>query len=82
MTDREPVIFELIDLTSGNVINDFSDVREALESIRDIAAIHGWETVQNLALLRLEGDDQTLIAMQASLTALAASLEHVTPVSH
>jgi hypothetical protein len=51
----------------------------ALESIRSIAEFHGWDTVGNLALMRLEGDDQTLVDMQESLAALAAAMEHATP---
>ena len=78
MTDKEAVIFELIDLTSGNVVNDFADVAEALASIRRIAEMHGWEAVRNLALMRLEGDDQALVAMQASLADLAAAQEPAT----
>ena len=81
MTEEEPVVFELIDLTSGNVINDFDHVGDALESIRRVAAVHGWETVGNLALMRLEGDDQLLVAMQGSLADLAASMEHATTAS-
>jgi hypothetical protein len=76
MTDQEPIVFELIDLASGNVVNDFAHVRDALASIRRLAAAHGWETVENLALMRLEGDDQSLVAMQAALKDLAASMEH------
>jgi hypothetical protein len=76
VTDQEPVIFELIDLASGNVVNDFAHMHDALESIRRLAATHGWETVENLALMRLEGDDQSLVAMQAPLKDLVASMEH------
>jgi hypothetical protein len=68
-------------LTSGNVVNDFADVSEALESIRRVASNYGWDTVKNLALMRLDGDDQTLIAMQDSLADLAFSAEHETATS-
>jgi hypothetical protein len=76
MTDEEHAIFELIDLASGNVVNDFAHLHDALESIRRLAAVHGWESVENLALMRLEGDDQSLVAMQAPLMDLAASMEN------
>jgi hypothetical protein len=82
MAGGENVIFELIELSSGNVVNDIADVDEALTSVCRVAGIHGWDMVQNLALLRLDGDDQTLIAMQASLADLAASVEHATATPH
>lgn len=81
MTDREVTIFELIDLTFGNVVNDFADVADALASIRRLAGIYGWDAVQNLALMQLAGDEQTLVAMQASLADLAAEMEHATATS-
>ncbi len=81
MTDAEAVIFELIDLSSGNVVNDFADLAEALASIRRVADIHGWDAVRNLALMRLHGDDQTLVAMQASLADLAAVTKLATAAS-
>ena len=81
MTEREPVVFELIDLASGNVVNDFAHASDALESIRRLAHIHGWESVRNLALLRLEGDYQALVAMEEELTAIAASQEPTTTSS-
>ena len=55
MAEREPVIFELIDLPSGNVVNSFANVCDALASIRRLARTHGWGSARNLALLRLEG---------------------------
>jgi hypothetical protein len=76
MTDEASEVFELIDLTSGNVVNDFVSLRDALEAIRRLAEAHGGDTVGNLALLRLDGDEQSLVAMQASLQELAASMEH------
>lgn len=75
MTDEASDIFELIDLASGNVVNDFGSLRDALGAIRRLAEAHGWDAVGNLALLRLDGDEQALIAMQASLQELAA-MEH------
>lgn len=75
MTDEASDIFELIDLASGNVVYDFGSLRDALEAIRRLAEAHGWDAVGNLALLRLDGDEQALIAMQASLQELAA-MEH------
>lgn len=76
MPETDPVVFELIDLASGNVVNDFAQVHDALESIRRLAEVHGWDAVANLALMRLEGDDQSLVARQAPLKDLAASMEH------
>ncbi|MDF3040175.1 MAG: hypothetical protein K0Q71_2881 [Thermomicrobiales bacterium] len=73
MTDSETVNFELIELSSGNVVNDFADVAEALTAVRRVAGLHGVPAVHNLALLRLDGDEQTLVAIQASLADLATA---------
>lgn len=62
--------FELIDLTSGNVVGDFADLDEALAALRRTAERHGWDTIANLSLLRIEGDDQILVAMRDRLTGL------------
>jgi hypothetical protein len=73
VADSATVNFELIELSSGNVVNDFADFAEALTAVRRVAGLHGWDAVHNLALLRLDGDEQTLVAIQASLADLAAA---------
>jgi hypothetical protein len=70
MTKAMNEIIELIDLTSGNVVDDFDDVSEALAAIRRVASIHGWASVANLSLMRIAGDSQVVIAMQESLVRL------------
>jgi hypothetical protein len=71
MTPPGNDIIELIDLTSGNVIADYSTVKEALKSIRDVAGEHGWSSVGNLSLMRVNGDSQELIAMKQQLADIA-----------
>ena len=74
MRDDSAVVFELIDLDSDNVVSDFANLTDALEAIRRVAEVHGWGSVANLSLMRVEGDDQYVVAMQHELTDLVASL--------
>lgn len=62
--------FELIDLGSGNVLADFDDIDEALTALRRTAERHGQPAIRNLSLMRIEGDDQSLVAMQDQLAAM------------
>lgn len=73
MTDRNDEGFELIDLDSGNVLSDFASFDDALESIRKVASTFGWPVVQRLSLMRINGDDQVVIAMKEPLASLARS---------
>ena len=59
--------FELIDLGSGNVLADFADIDEALAALLRTAERHGQPAIRNLSLMRIEGDDQSLVAMQDPL---------------
>jgi hypothetical protein len=74
MIKTDGAIFELIDLASGNVIDDFESINDALESIRRVASKHGWDSVSNLSLMRVAGDDQLLFEMKEPLARLARSL--------
>ena len=67
--------FELIDLTSGNVIADFSDVGEALATLRRAAAEHGLSAIENLSLMRIDEDEQSLVAMQDELVNMVETLD-------
>jgi hypothetical protein len=67
--------FELIDLTSGNVIADFSDVGEALATLRRAAAEHGLSAIENLSLMRIDEDEQSLVAMQDELVDMVETLD-------
>jgi hypothetical protein len=67
--------FELIDLTSGNVIADFSDVGEALATLRRAAAEHGLSAIENLSLMRIDEDEQSLVAMQDELVGMVETLD-------
>lgn len=64
-------MFVLIDLVTGNVVSDFDAVDDALASIRWIAGSHGWLAVNRLSLLRVQGEDQSLIAMEDALVDIA-----------
>ncbi len=59
--------FELLDLGSGNVLADFADIDEVLAALRRTAERHGQPAIRNLSLMRIEGDDQFLVAMQDQL---------------
>jgi hypothetical protein len=71
MTPPGNDIIELIDLTSGNVIADFATVNDALKSIRDVAGDHGWSSVGNLSLMRVNGNSQEVIVMKKQLAEIA-----------
>ena len=58
---------ELIDLTSGNVVGDFADVEEAMATLCEVAARHGRNAITNLSLMRIDGEAQSLVAMQEEL---------------
>ena len=58
------VFFELFDLASGNVIEDFATEEEAVEVLRSAERDHGPEAICDIALLRFEDGHPTLIAME------------------
>jgi len=77
MTTEVPdEFFELIDLVSGNVLDDFDDRESAFASLHRLASAHGVETVKRLSLMHIQGDDESLVALGDSLVAL---LERVEP---
>jgi hypothetical protein len=59
--------FELIDLTSGNVVGDFADEEEALTALQRISRRHGRSAIRNLSLMHIDGDSQSEVAMQDQL---------------
>jgi hypothetical protein len=67
--------FELIDLTSGNVIADFSDAGEALAALRRAADEHGLSAIGNLSLMRIDENEQSLVAMQDALVDMVETLD-------
>ena len=62
--------YELLDLGSGNVLADFTDIDEALTALQRTSERHGQPAIRNLSLMRIEGDDQSLVAMQDQLAAM------------
>ena len=67
--------FELIDLTSGNVLGDFTDADEAFAALQRTAERHGRSAIRNFSLMRIEGDRQSLVAMQDELAELVEEFE-------
>jgi hypothetical protein len=61
---------ELIDLASGNVVGNFDDLDSALALLRATIDDGGDEAIAELALMRIAGEEQTLIAMQHELVEL------------
>ena len=62
--------YQVKDMTSGNVIDDFDNRIEALATLNTIAKEHGQEELRTLSLLHVDGDKQTLIAMASELITL------------
>lgn len=72
--------YEIMDLTSGNLVGDYATEAEALEIIRRGVADHGVEAVCDLGLAEVEGDETHLIATCGELITLAASQRAAQPV--
>ena len=69
MAEEANDFFELIDLSSGNVVGDFDDYEAALAAIRLVAAVHGLGAVERLSLMYIQGDEQSVVAMDGELIA-------------
>ena len=61
------VFFEVFDLESGNLIEDFATEEEALEALRSAERDHGPEAISDIALLRFDDGHPTLFAMDGEL---------------
>lgn len=61
------VFFELFDLVSGNVVDDFATEDEAMEALRAAEREHGLEAIHDIALLRFENGHPSLVAMERDL---------------
>jgi hypothetical protein len=61
------VFFELFDLVSGNVIEDFATEEAAIDALRAAEREHGPEAIGDIALLRFDNGHPTLIAMEGDL---------------
>jgi hypothetical protein len=62
--------FELIDLKSGNVLDDFADLQSAIATLRRVEATHGADAIRRLSLMHVSGDDETLVALGDEFVAL------------
>lgn len=68
--------YELVGLASGNVIEDYDTLDEALSDLYVLGEFHdGWPLVLDMALVRIDGDAQALMARRGALVFLAAFWE-------
>lgn len=63
------VFYELFDLATGNVIDDFATEDDALDALRDAEQEHGPHAISDVALLRYDDGHPTLVAMEHDLIA-------------
>ena len=61
------VFFELFDLESSNVIDDFDTEQDAMDALMAAEREFGSQAIENVALLRFEDGHPTLIAMEHDL---------------
>jgi hypothetical protein len=61
------VFFELFDLKSGNVIEDFETEHDAIAALVAAEREHGSQAIENIALLRFEDGHPLLVAMEQDL---------------
>jgi hypothetical protein len=64
------IFFELFDLLSGNVVDDFEIEQAAIAAMQEARSEQGPEGTANLALLRFEDGHPTLVAMEDEFVAL------------
>jgi hypothetical protein len=62
--------FELFDLASGNVIEDYECERDAIAALVDVVLNHGIRVIGTFALTRVQSGQPTLIAMEDDLVRL------------
>jgi hypothetical protein len=67
--------FQLLDLQSGNVIDDFESRFQALLAIREAIERDGLEAGQNLSLMLITGEKQSVVAMQDDLLRMAEAVD-------
>lgn len=64
--------FQLVELTSGNVADDFDSLDEATAALNQAVRAYGADVMRTYSLLKFVDDTATLIAMQDELLELAA----------
>jgi hypothetical protein len=70
-------LYELIDLTSGNVVGEYDSEVEALAEVRRFAVEYDASAVKDYSLMRIEDGRQSLVAMQDALIRLATAVQLV-----
>jgi hypothetical protein len=61
--------YELFDLASGNVIEDYVSERDAIDALIQVAANHGLRAIETFALMHVSSGKPALIAMEVELMA-------------
>lgn len=59
--------FELFDLASGNVIEDYARESDAIDALIQVVRNHGSQAIETFALTHVVNGKPALIAMQADL---------------
>jgi hypothetical protein len=59
--------YELFDLDSGNVIEDYDRERDAIDALIQVVLEHGAQAIATFALTYMESGKPILIAMQEDL---------------
>ena len=74
--------FQLIDLSSGNVVGEYDDEPAALADFRRVLEKHGVEHVSDYSLLEITPPDQLVVATRVDLIRLAMKDGNATAVSN
>ncbi len=64
--------FQLVELTSGNVADDFETMDEATAALRKAVQMYGADAMRTYSLLEFVDGVATLVAMQDELLKLVA----------
>ncbi|MGH2614101.1 MAG: hypothetical protein ACRDJC_02580 [Thermomicrobiales bacterium] len=61
--------YEIFDLASGNMVEDYDRERDAIEALMRVVGEHGRQAIATFALTSVQDGQSTLIAMQDDLVA-------------
>ncbi len=59
--------YELVDLASGNMIEDYDREQDAIEALMRVVEEHGSQAISTFALAHVQGNQRRLVAMQDAL---------------
>ena len=59
--------YQLVDLASGNVIEDYERESDAIDALIQVVVNHGPQAIETFALTRITAGQAVLIAMQDEL---------------